>query len=107
MQVDRVEFDKEEILNVLRDLEMIVTSLDRIGSSFALDQQKRQEALQEFVEDWGVFNRLARARQILSTPFSDEVGDDGMDELEREMNGVENWSLANRKIPVAGKNLQE
>jgi hypothetical protein len=78
----------------LRDLEVLVVSTDRIGS--ARDDRESEEEYNamfvKFFDDYGFFRKLARARTLLSEPFSGEVGEDGMDELEREMQDISYWS---------------
>lgn len=73
---------------------MLVVSLDRIGSTSGDDDQQRYQArLARFCESWQAGLRLAKARQILSDPFSRRLGPDNMDELERETEDVPFWSL--------------
>lgn len=93
MNSDRVEYDRAVVVGVLRDLEQIVVSLDRIGS-FAYDQTKAESdaTLAAFMTDWDVDSKLANARMLLSDAFSREQGIDEMDELERELTDVVFWS---------------
>lgn len=98
---DAIKIPKERLVSVLRNLEMIVVSLDRIGSAAAdLGPEEYRRASSDFLDDWDVARRLASARRILSEPFSDEVGPDDMDELERELQHVEHWTVSKRK-PVS------
>jgi hypothetical protein len=93
-------YSREEILKVLRTLDTCVVSLDRIGSSGAeLSQAEFDEVLREFIVGWDVTRQLAHARRILSEPFSEELGEDDMDELEREMQDVPRWSFNKRAPP--------
>lgn len=93
-------YQRQKVLEVLRSLDTIVTSLDRIGSATAsLPMAEQAEVLVQFFDEWDVFARLAAARRILSEPFSSEIGDDQMDELEREMCGVPRWRSDQRKPP--------
>jgi hypothetical protein len=54
-------------------------------------------ALTDFIQRHKVFRKMAQARAILSKPFSESVGPDGMDELEREMQGVPYWKPGKKK----------
>ncbi len=93
----RLDYDRDAVLAVLRDLEQIVVSLDRIGSATQEQSETDQDAaLAAFVREWEVFRKLASARRILSEPFSDELGPDDMDELEYELADVTYWSSTGR-----------
>ena len=91
---ETVNYDRTQIVNILRDLNVLVVSTDRIGSAF--DNRKSDEEYNEmfvrFFDELGFFRKLAQARTVLSEPFSREVGDDGMDELEREFQNLKYWS---------------
>jgi hypothetical protein len=100
MSDERVSYAREELLKVMRTLECVVVSLDRIGSSTAaMSQPDQDRILSEFVDQWDVSRRLAEARRILSESFSYELGEDDMDELEREMQDVSFWSINKRAPP--------
>ena len=85
--------EKTDILKILRHLEEMVVSLDRIGSAHNdLPKNIWEKALVDYVCDSKLAYRLAESRKILSSQFSDEIGDDDMDELEREMQDIKHWS---------------
>jgi hypothetical protein len=44
------------------------------------------------------FHHLAISRQILCGAFSDELGPDDMDELERELKDMEYWPKRPKKL---------
>ncbi len=92
--VKRIRRDK--LLRVLSHLETLVVSIDRIGSA-SYEGENSDELLVNFHDDWQVFKRLAECRSILSEPFSTELGDDDMCELERELQHVEYWEFNKRK----------
>ena len=101
MEDETVTYKRRDIINILRDLEMIVVSLDRIGSAEAelLEMGKPEHEvnsiLSDWFDDWDVFRKLALARRILDEAFSRELGDDDMDELEREFQDLQYWSRPN------------
>jgi hypothetical protein len=66
MERDPVEIARAQLLEAYEQLEVVVPSLDRIGSAFPDDPGARAEALRRFVEEWEVFSRLAKARRILT-----------------------------------------
>ena len=77
--------------------------MDRIGSAEAeLREEGKPEnegidLLSDFFQDWSVFRKLASARMILGDAFSRELGDDEMDELEREFQDLQYWSVSEPK----------
>ncbi len=93
MSNETVTYDKEKIVELLRDLEVLVVSTDRIGSAFhdRESDEKYNSMFLRFLDDLKFSSILADARMTLSEPFSDELGADGMDELERHMQGIEYW----------------
>jgi hypothetical protein len=93
-----VMLKKRDLIGILRDLNTIVVSIDRIGSSAPeISQESNERLLLDFLDQWNVWGKLAEIRAKLSEPFSSELGKDGMDELEREMQNVPYWSLKRRK----------
>jgi hypothetical protein len=98
MAKQTIEIDRAALIEALRGLEAIVVSLDRIGSASAnLSKAEYDRLSSEFLDDWDVSRKLARLRTVLSQSFSEELGADEMDELEREMQGLKYWSLADPK----------
>jgi hypothetical protein len=59
------EITRDDLLRLSRDLNTLVVSLDRIGSYHAEDRAALERALTEFIIEWRVFERLARARRIV------------------------------------------
>lgn len=91
---------KSDLIEVLRILDTLVVSLDRIGSHcHECDRRTHDRRLSEFIEDWSVAPKLATARRVLSEYFDDTPGDDGRDELERVMQDVTYWDLDQRIPP--------
>lgn len=45
-----------------------------------------------FIDDHGITRKLAKVRRILSEPFSKELGEDEMDDLERRVEGIIFWT---------------
>ncbi len=94
----QVSYPRKKIIEVLRTLEELVVSLDRIGSGAADQTKKEYDAtLAAFIREHGIFKKAATARKILSEPFPDALGPDEMGELEREMEGVRYWKRKSKK----------
>ena len=92
---DALPIPRATLLRVISHLETIVISLDRIGSS---SEPNTDRVLVDFINDWSVFQRLAECRGLLSELFSRELGEDDMDELERELRNVPYWRVNARKL---------
>jgi hypothetical protein len=90
---DKLEFKKSDIVNVLKHIEELVVSLDRITAAYhdVPREQWKEIVVEYFLESEGLM-ALSNCRTILSAPFSTELGDDDMDELERALAGVKYWS---------------
>lgn len=92
----RIDIPGEEAIRVLREIELVLISLHKIGSYYAVagDDQRNQYEREttRFIDEWKVTSRLAEARALLSQRFDSTLGEDEMDDLERAMEGLECWS---------------
>jgi hypothetical protein len=93
---NHISYPRKKVLEVLRTLNELVVSLDQLGSA-EMTKQKHDAAVSDFIQRHRIFRKAARARQILSEPFPDELGPDAMSELEREMEGIQYWRDRRRK----------
>ena len=99
-QEEHLTVKKTDILDVLRVLETLISSLDRLGSCHAeLKKETYQRLTTEFLDQWSICRRLTEARQILSAYFPADLGDDDMDELERALHDTPHWQWECRKPP--------
>lgn len=98
-----VTFCREDVVRILRDLEVLVVSLDHIEAA-ARDVGDEEEAryLRDFVEQWRVLEKLANMRAVLSDAFSRTPGDDLMGELERKVHDVSVWTSTETRPPGLG-----
>lgn len=88
----KLQIDREALVTAIRNLESVVISLDRIGTTASeSSEEEYKDTVVAYLHDGRVFAKLAEARRLLSEPFKSDIGDDGMDELERELDGVECW----------------
>ncbi len=88
-----VKFSKSELIEVLRDLDMIVVSLERIQSNYGQgDRDTYDRVMNEFMRQWDVTRRLGKVRNTLSQHFSRQRDEYDQDELTREMVDVSYWS---------------
>ena len=81
---ERVSILRGDLVEALKFLNGLVVSLDRIGSATAhLSSAERALVLDRYVDEWNVFRRASLVRRALSEYFSDDLGPDDVDELER------------------------
>ena len=99
MDEEIVSYRKKDIIKIFADLEMMVVSLDRIGSYYSECETVEQyhKLSSDFLDDWKILPKLANARKILDGAFSRELGEDDMDELEREFKDLQYWTMKNPK----------
>jgi len=94
MTPNQISFDKAALIEVLRHINGIVVSLDRLTfAHIDMSPELWKEAVFEYFLKSEALKSLPRCRTILSAPFSTEIGPDDMDELEREMESSERWSF--------------
>jgi len=90
----KVCYGKDVMIKILRDLEVMVVSLHRIGSE-PFDKEGGKEEYSrvttEFIDEWEVTQKLARIRRVLQEQFSDELDEHGTDELERNFADLKFW----------------
>lgn len=65
----------DQAIAVLFDLNEFVVSLDRLGSRQAAGTADAS-TVGEFVADWDVTRRLARARQVLSAALDEQLSEE-------------------------------
>ncbi len=93
--MNKLEYDKDSIVKILKDINEFVVSLDQINKVYhEFGDSAWQEELIHFINERKLSQRLAHVRSVLSGPFSNELGDDDMDELEREMSDVNYWTFS-------------
>lgn len=95
-QNQRIEIAGGDAIRILREIELVLTSLHKIGSFYAVaDEAERKNYDREttrFIDEWKVTARLAEARAVLFRLFDSTLGEDDMDDIEREMESVDYWS---------------
>ena len=88
-----VTYDGETMVRVLQELEMIVTSFDRMGSWAGISKNQREYEKEScrFIDESWIAPRLSSIRSVLCLAFDSELGDDDMDDLERAVENVPMW----------------
>lgn len=102
---DEISVKRGGLIEVFRQLEFLVVSLDHIESAFRdSSDEEEAHATRRFIVDWGVLRRVSEARFILDAYFSRERGPDGMSDLERELRGMRYWSFS-EPTPSLGESV--
>lgn len=90
-----------EAITILSEVEYILMSLSNISRYYYNNQSegisdgdklKYHQETSDFIDDNKVTHRLASIRKIISEKFNDELGDDDMDDIERELEKLEYWT---------------
>ena len=92
---EKVTYDGMQVALILKELDFLVVSLDKIGSYYAEDiESKRQQYEKEtsqFIDKSWVGPRLACIRSILCQKFNDEEGEDELGDIERICEQTPYW----------------
>ncbi|SNX61266.1 hypothetical protein SAMN06272735_3216 [Streptomyces sp. TLI_55] len=74
MSSREIRLPLDEVVAVLQDLNEFVVSLDRIGARQASGTAD-ERTVGEFVADWDVARRLARARRVISVALDGQLSE--------------------------------
>jgi hypothetical protein len=82
----------EEAISVLRELEVVVVSLHKMGSFYAdKDRLAYERETTRFIDEERITQRLAEVRGLIADKFDRSLGEDDMDDVERAMVDVDLW----------------
>ncbi len=88
-----------DMIFIVRVLNMLVVSWDRIGSC-EIEPEVRAKLHEEFLRSWKVVRLIAGSRKVVCSYFPVELGPDEMDFLERTLKDDPHWTFDNRRPPV-------
>lgn len=98
---ENITYTFDELKEVLGELEMIIISLHKMGSYYGdkfdtygeeMYRGEYEKETTRFIDEWRVCKKLGKVRSILSERFDRTLGEDDMDDLEREMDEIRHWS---------------
>ena len=93
MKNESYSISRDKLIMILYHLNIIVPSLDRIGSCHVdLKEEEFNRLISEFIIDWSVFRRLAEARNILEALMP-------LDDYEEMLEDIPVWNYNDRKPP--------
>ena len=92
---EKVFYNGEDIVNILKEIEYILISLHDMGSYYAEsiseNRDKYEKETTAFIDNSLVCNRLANIRKKLSEKFDLSLEEDDMDDLERACLDIKYW----------------
>lgn len=99
---ERISLSGDDAIEILSEVEYMLISLRDIAryhfqNNAELDMQSQiayQRDTCSFIDDNNITHRLAKIRKIISEKFDDSLGDDDMDDIEREMEKIVCWKPA-------------
>ena len=103
---EKIVLSGSEAIDILKKLEFIIVSLHNIGASFAkpvgvsISNEEYELYCKEttsFIDDYDVVGKVISIRRTISDHFDDELGDDDMDDIEREMQDINLWPFKMEK----------
>lgn len=93
LENEKVLVSKEDLIQILHHLNLIVPSFVKIGSRFgATPKEEYDRLVSEFVRNWQIGKRLLIIRHELSKNLP-------YDELEKLFGDKPTWSFQNRTLP--------
>lgn len=97
---ENIQISGAEAIEALREIEYVLISLKKIASYYyeranvhPTKTTSLEYALEttRFIDNNKVTQRLANVRKIISTKFNQELGDDEMSDVERELEAINYW----------------
>ena len=101
-QKKKIQLAENDVVAVLRDLEVLVVSFDRIGSEFSDDPQRHAIETDKFLFETFAFKKLARMRRILSDAYDAQRSKAAVRRLEERLEKTKVWPKhehVRRKVP--------
>ncbi|WP_323639795.1 hypothetical protein [Pectobacterium polonicum] len=95
---EKITFYGSEIIEVIKEVNYILISLNKIGNHYYNEAEISNERMIEykletadFIDRNEICTKLANIRKILSEKFNDELGTDDMDDIERATEETIYW----------------
>lgn len=90
--IDKIEIEMKDYLKILIDLEYMVVSFDRIGSS-GLPSELFGSEIERFVVDGGVFGRLVSMRKTLADALDCSASVLDIEIIEDRLGKITPWAI--------------
>jgi hypothetical protein len=92
-----VTLSVSDLQSALKDIEVMLQSLHRVGSFYADDQQKCDEETIRLIDDFRYAKRLAQVRRLLMTAASRGLSISDVEGLEETLGRVRHWRPPTQK----------
>lgn len=97
---EMIELSGGEAILIIKEIAYVLISLNKIAEYYyhGTDEQPTEQtaidyALEttRFIDQNQITRRLAKARRVVSEKFDNKLGDDEMDDVERELELLKYW----------------
>ena len=92
---EKITYDGMQVALILKELDFLVVSFDKIGSYYAEEIRTNREQYEkettQFMDNSLVNPRLAKIRTILTQKFNLQEGEDELDDIERICEQIPYW----------------
>ena len=92
---EKVTYDGMQVALILKELDFLVVSFDKIGSYYAeeirTNREQYEKEIMQFMDNSWVGPRLANIRAILTQKFNLQEGEDELDDIERICEQIPYW----------------
>jgi hypothetical protein len=91
MKEQYIRLRRREVQGLIRDLNLLVVSLDRLGSTFFDDPTRLAFEKDKFLKEVFAFKMLAKARSVLWVAYESQLGRAEMERFEERLENVKVW----------------
>jgi hypothetical protein len=91
MKQQNIRLRRRDVEKVLRDLNVLVVSFDRLGSAFCDNPARHAVEMDKFLRDVFAFKILAKARTILCVAYESQLGRAEMERFEERLEKLKVW----------------
>ena len=92
---EKITYDGMQVALILKELDFLVVSFDKIGSYYAeeirTNREQYEKEIMQFMDNSLVNPRLAKIRTILTQKFNLQEGEDELDDIERICEQIPYW----------------
>lgn len=95
---EEIKFNGLEVIGIIKDINYMLISLNKIANYYYNSPKVSDEKIlaykletADFIDRNEICTRLANIRKVLSEKFSDELGVDDMDDIERATEDTIYW----------------
>jgi len=86
-----IEVTAKDVETIIKDLSLVVVSMDRIGAAYHDNLDKRTVEAYRFMSNSEAFKRLAQARAILSEAYNLQSDEGEVEKLEDDADNMPYW----------------